>query len=500
MHTTTATTPRAGLRDWLGLAVLALPTLLLAMDATVLYLALPQLGADLRPTSTELLWIVDSYGFMIAGFLVTMGTLGDRVGRRRLLLIGAAAFGLASVAAAYASSPAVLIAARALLGIAGATLMPSTLALLSTMFVNPRQRATAIGVWATCFSAGIALGPILGGLLLQWYWWGSVFLAGVPVMLLLLLTGPFLLPEHRSARTQSGRIDLASILLSLAAILPLIYGIKDLARGGDLTRSLPALAVGVLCAVLFIRRQRRLPDPLLDLTLFRTRTFTAALVVLMVGIGVVGAVYLFLSQYLQLVQSLSPLTAGLWLLPAAGAMIVASLLTPALARRFPPGRILALALGVAALGYLLLAFVHPVSGLPLLITGFVLVYLGNGPLMALGPDLIVGNAPVDQAGSAAAMSETSMEFGIAAGVGVLGSIGTAVYRAGLPQDTPGLARDTLSGALTTAAQLPPEAATALLTTARSAFTTALNTLGGLSAVLLIMMAAVVLLLFRKSPP
>ncbi|MCK2239159.1 MULTISPECIES: MFS transporter [unclassified Crossiella] len=499
MHTTTATTPQAGLRDWLGLAVLALPTLLLAMDATVLYLALPQLGADLRPTSTELLWIVDSYGFMIAGFLVTMGTLGDRIGRRRLLLIGAAAFGLASVAAAYASSPAVLIAARALLGIAGATLMPSTLALLSTMFVNPRQRATAIGVWATCFSAGIALGPILGGLLLQWYWWGSVFLAGVPVMLLLLLTGPFLLPEYRAPRARPGRIDLASILLSLAAILPLIYGIKDLSRGGELARSLPALAVGVLCAVLFIRRQRRLPDPLLDLTLFRTRTFTAALVVLMVGIGVVGAVYLFLSQYLQQVQSLSPLTAGLWLLPAAGAMIVTSLLTPALARRFPPGRILAAALAVAALGYLLLAFVDPVSGLPLLVTGFVLVYLGNGPLMALGPDLIVGNAPVAQAGSASALSETSMEFGIAAGVGVLGSIGAAVYRAGLPQDTPDLAKDTLSGALSTATQLSPEAATALLSTARSAFTTALNTLGGLSAALLTAMAAVVLLLFRKTP-
>jgi MFS transporter, DHA2 family, multidrug resistance protein len=221
-------TRRAGRREWIGLVVIALPCLVYAMDLTVLNLAVPHLSADLKPSGTQLLWIVDIYGFMVAGLLVTMGTLGDRIGRRRLLLTGAAAFGIASVLAAWSRSPGQLIAARALLGVAGATLAPSTLSLLRGMFTDPRQRTVAIGIWVACFSAGGAVGPLAGGLLLARYWWGSVFLLAVPVMALLLLLGPILLPEYRDP--EAGRLDLVSAGMSLAAVLAVIYGLKQLPR------------------------------------------------------------------------------------------------------------------------------------------------------------------------------------------------------------------------------------------------------------------------------
>jgi DHA2 family multidrug resistance protein-like MFS transporter len=266
MHTTsaaTATAPKAGRREWIGLAVLALPTLLLSLDLSVLYLALPHLAADLRPSSSQLLWIMDIYGFMIAGFLITMGTLGDRIGRRRLLLIGGAAFGVTSVLAAYSVNAEMLIASRTLLGIAGATLMPSTLALISNMFQDPKQRAGAIAVWISCFMGGTAIGPVVGGLLLQWFWWGAAFLLGVPVMALLLVIGPVLLPEYRD-RT-AGRLDPASVALSLATILPVIFGIKELAKDGPTTVPAVAIMIGAGFGLAFIRRQHRLTSPLLDL-------------------------------------------------------------------------------------------------------------------------------------------------------------------------------------------------------------------------------------------
>src|SRR5690242_6635957 len=231
MSTPTETAPeRATRREWTGLAVLALPTLLLSLDVSVLYLALPKLSASLGADSTQQLWILDIYSFMLAGFLVTMGTLGDRIGRRRLLLIGGTAFGAASVLAAYSTSPGMLIATRAVLGVAGATLAPSTMALIRNMFRDPRQMGVAIGVWFSCFMGGMALGPLVGGLLLDHFWWGSAFLLGVPVMLLLVAVGPWLLPEYRDEN--AGKLDLVSVALSLAAILPVIYGLKALARDG----------------------------------------------------------------------------------------------------------------------------------------------------------------------------------------------------------------------------------------------------------------------------
>ncbi|WP_431040513.1 MFS transporter [Streptomyces sp. P1-3] len=502
------TLPRqlAGPREWLGLAVLALPTLLLAMDATVLYLAVPHLSAALQPSGSELLWIADIYGFMIAGFLVTMGTLGDRIGRRKLLMIGAAAFGAASALAAYSTSPQMLIAARALLGIAGATLMPSTLALITNMFRDPRQRGTAIGVWVTCFSAGVALGPVLGGLLLQAFWWGSVFLLGVPVMILLLVTAPVLLPEYRD--TRAGRLDPTSVVLSLAAILPIIYGIKELAKDGLAALPVAALTGGLLLGVLFVHRQSRLASPLLDVTLFRNRSFSAALGIQLLSITAMGGVYLFITQYTQLVEGLSPLKAGLWLLPAAGALILASALTPALARKVPAAYVIGASLAISAVGYLVLTQVDSVSGLPVLVTGFVIVYMGISPMFVLGTDLIVGAAPPEKAGSAAAMSETSTEFGVALGVAVLGTVGTAVYRdrmtGTVPSEIPApeaeSARASLPDAMATVDGLPDRLHDVLLDPARAAFTHGLNIISGISALLVAALAVLAVSLLPRARP
>ncbi|MEW2477692.1 MFS transporter [Micromonospora gifhornensis] len=481
------TQPRAGVREWLGLAVLALPTLLLSVDATVLYLALPHLTTDLWPTATQTLWIVDIYGFMIGGFLITMGTLGDRIGRRRLLMIGALAFGAASVLAAYATDPTVLIAARALLGVAGATLMPSTLALITTMFRDPGQRGMAIGVWAACFSAGLAAGPLIGGALLELFWWGSVFLLAVPVMVVLLVAAPVLLPEAKDP--QAGRIDLVSVALSLAAMLPAIYSLKVIATEGIEVGALVALVASVVFGVLFVRRQRTLVDPLLDLRLFTRPSFVGALLALLVGLAVVGVVYLFATQYLQMVSGLSPLAAGLWLLPSAVAMIVTSIAAPVLARKVAPGLLVAASLVVSAVGYVLLAFVDGPNGMALVVAGLVVIYLGIGPMMALGTDLVVSRAPAERAGSAAAMSETSMEFGLALGVAVLGSLGAAVYRSELPGGTPAEATESLAGALAVGNA-------DLVAAAREAFTSALNAVGWAGAVAAVGIAVVTALLVR----
>ncbi len=502
INTTDTNTP-AGWREWIGLAVLALPTLLLALDASVLFLALPHLGADLGPSSSQLLWITDIYGFMIAGFLVTMGTLGDRIGRRRLLMIGAAAFGAASVLAAYSTSAEMLIATRAVLGIAGATLMPSTLALIRNMFRDPGQRSLAIGVWMTSFMAGFLIGPVLGGALLEFFWWGSVFLMGVPVMALLLVLAPVLLPEYRD--TGAGRLDLTSVALSLAAILPMIYGIKQIAAYGLAGLPVLSIVVGVVVGVVFARRQRVLKDPLLDLGLFSNRAFGAALGILLLGIGAMVGTELFVAQYLQMVLGLSALAAGLWMMPAAAGSVAGSMLAPIIARRVQPAYVVAAGLAIAAVGLLLLTQVENAPGLAVVVTGFVFIYVGLGPMGVLGTDLVLGSAPPQKAGSASAMSETSAELGVALGVAALGSVGTAVYRSqvagSIPADAPPEAaeatRDSLAGAVAAAEQLPAGLGAELLGTAREAFAQALELTAAISALVVIAMAIVAGVLLRR---
>jgi DHA2 family multidrug resistance protein-like MFS transporter len=330
---------KAGRREWIGLAVIALPCMLYSMDLTVLNLAVPALSADLKPSSAQLLWIIDIYGFMVAGALITMGTLGDRIGRRRLLLIGATAFGVASVIAAFSTSAEMLIATRALLGLAGATFAPSTLSLIRNMFHDPDQRRVAIGVWITSYSVGAAIGPFLGGLMLQHFWWGSVFLLAVPVMVLLLVLGPVLLPEFRDP--EAGRLDLTSAAMSLAGVLLVIYGLKRLAQDGVALLPVMSILTGLAIGFAFVRRQRRLDDPLIDLRLFRAPAFSAALTTYMLATFVAFGAYIFMSQYLQLVLGLSPLEAGLWTLPWSAAFIVGSNLTPLIARRVSPELVVA---------------------------------------------------------------------------------------------------------------------------------------------------------------
>jgi MFS transporter, DHA2 family, multidrug resistance protein len=466
---------RAGSREWLGLAVLALPTLLVTMDLSVLFLAVPKLTRDLAPSSAQLLWITDIYGFLIAGSLVTMGALGDRVGRRRVLLAGGATFAAGSLLAAFSSSPEMLIAARALLGVAGGALAPSSLALIRDLFQDERQRTTAIGIWISCFAAGAAIGPLLGGVLLEHFWWGSVFLPNVPVMGLLLALGPRLLPESRDPA--GGGLDLLSAALAVSAVLATVYGIKRSAAHG--LGAVPALSIaaGVALGAAFATRQRRLRDPLLDIELFRVHAFTAALAANTTATFVAIGIELFTAQYLQLVLGLPPLEAGLWSVPSAGAIIAGSLLAPLLVRAARPAVIVAGGLLGAAIGLVVLTRAGASSGLAAIVVGSSVVGLGVGPVGTLGTDLVVGSAPVERAGAAAGVSETSTELGGALGIALLGSLGTAIYRhdiGALPARASRTAGQTLGGAVDAATALPHPLADRLLASAHAAYVQGLH--------------------------
>jgi len=413
-------------RVWLGAALLMLPTLLVAMDTTALLLALPRLSADLGATGVEQLWISDAYGFLVAGMVITMGTLADRIGRRRLLIIGAAAFAALSIVAAFSVDPLMLIVTRALLGVAGATLAPSTLALLTNMFRDDRQRGKAIAIWATCQFTGGALGPVLAGFLLQRFWWGSVFLAAVPAMVLLVLAGPVLLPEYRS--DHAGRLDLASVALSLAAMLLMVYGIKQLAI--DSARAVPAVALiaGAGVAVVFVRRQLRLETPLLDLRLFRSRPFTAVIVSLVGASIAMAGTGLLVTQYLQGVLGYSPFMSAILFVPMGLGVAVGTMTAPGLTRRMRQPTAIAGGLAVSALGSLLLVGVDGRHSLPLVMIGIAVLALGTGPLFALGTGLVIGSVPPERAGSAASMSETGSYVGGSLGFALLGVVASVVFR------------------------------------------------------------------------
>nr|WP_234352267.1 MULTISPECIES: MFS transporter [unclassified Streptomyces] len=456
-------------------------------DLGVLWLATPYLAADLRPGSAQLLWITDVYGFLTAATLVIMGTLGDRLGRRRLLMAGSAGFLLASLLAAYAPNAGTLIAARALLGVAGAAVLPSTLALISHMFTDARQRATAIAMWVTALSVGLAIGPVVGGALLALWWWGSVFLIGLPVMLVALVAAPLLLPEYRDPRP--GRLDPASVALFLLAVLPLVYGVKSLAAHGPTAESGLAFALGAAFTLLFVRRQNRLETPLLDLRLFRSRAFTGALLTLLLGMTALNGVEYLIPQYLQAVAGLSPLEAGLWLLPGAAGLIAGSQLTPALARRLRPAYVLAGGLLVSLTGYAAIALG---SGVVVASLGLTVVMFGAAPISVLGTALAVGSAPPEKAGAAAATGQTAYDLGLALGIAVTGSVAVAVYRAGIPSDAPAAARDSLGAAGAVGDE-------GLLALARDSFTTALRSASALSALFAVATAVLVLTLLRGVP-
>ena len=493
---------KATRREWIGLAVIALPCLLYSMDLTVLFLAVPSLSADLNPSATELLWITDIYGFMVAGWLITMGTLGDRIGRRRLLLMGAVLFGIASILAAFSTSARMLIATRALLGLAGATVAPSTLSLIRNMFHDPQERTRAIGVWLTSYSVGGVIGPLLGGVMLEYFWWGSVFLLAVPVMVLLLIAGPILLPEYRDPN--AGRMDLYSAALSLAAVLAIIYGLKRVAADGLTWSFVAVILAGVATGVVFVRRQQRLADPLIDLRLFRVPAFSASLGTYMMSIFVLFGVWLLIAQYLQSVLGLSPMKAGLWGIPSSAAFIVGAMASPTLVRRFRPAIVMGGGMVAAVIGALVLTQVTATSGIGVIVTGSIVMSLAISPVVTLATDLVVGSAPPERAGAASAISETSAEFGGALSIAILGSIGTAVYRRtmattvadGVAPDALEAARSTLGGAVSVVERLPSPAGAELLTAAREAFTHALSFTASVSAVLALATAAIAIIALR----
>ncbi|MEU3830300.1 MFS transporter [Streptomyces sp. NPDC029080] len=481
-----ATPARAGRREWTALGVLMLPLLLVSMDVSVLYFATPAISADLHPSGTQQLWIFDIYGFVLAGLLMTMGSLGDRIGRRRLLLLGAAAFGGASLLAAYAGSAETLIAARAVLGIGGATLMPSTMALLRTMFTDPAQRAKAIGLWSGVMTGGIALGSVMSGILVEHFWWGSVFLVNLPAMALLLLLGPVLLPESKDPRP--GRFDWPSVPLSMAAVLPVIYGLKEIPSEGWHPRYAVSVAVGLLFAALFVRRQRTGPSPLIPPALLKGHGFTPALVLnLLATLGVMGSA-VFTTQYLQSVLGKSPLSAALWsLLPSVFIGAAGPVTTQLVQRGVNRGYVVAGGFAVMAAGYGLMAGAGTDS-LWLVLAGTGVLACGAVAIMSQLTDLAMSSAPVERSGTASSLLETGSEFGGALGMALLGSIGTAVYRHEMPATAPDPARETLGGALATAGRLPGRAGGMLLDTARHAFTSGMQAAMIAGAVLLALAA------------
>ncbi|MFG6192159.1 MFS transporter [Nonomuraea sp. JJY05] len=497
---------RAGLKQWLGLVVLVLPAMLLFMMLTILFLAIPQLAAELRPTSTQTLWIIDIYGFLMAGLLVTMGTLGDRIGHRRLLIAGAVVFALVSLAAAGTSDPALLILWRAVLGVAAATQMPATLGLIFATFADARQRGVAVGMWSGGISVGTGLGPVLGGALLETFSWRAAFLVAVPVMVVVAIGALLLLPDNRNPA--AGRVDLFSVALSLATLLPIVYGVKELGKDGTLATALVSLVVGSGFGAWFVLRQLRLPEPLLDVRLFAHRAVSGALGVFLLAAIALGGVYLLVTQYLQLVEGLSPLRAGLWVLPGAALLVLVSTASPILVRRVRPGYLIAAGLAVQVIGYLMLTQVGAVGGLPLLVAGFMVLYPAVAPSMALTTNLVVGSVPPQKAGAASGLATTCSDLGISLGIAVIGSIGAAVYRTrikgelpgGLPPEAVAAGGDSLDGAVSAAQRLPGELAAQVLAPAREAFAAGLNVAAVIAAVIAGAAAILAVLRLRHIPP
>ena len=480
----------AGRREWVALAVLALPLLLVSMDVSILYFAVPQISADLRASATQQLWIFDVYGFVLAGLLVTMGALADRLGARRVLLAGAFAFSACSLLAAYSGSPGQLIAARAVLGVAGATLMPSTLAMVRTMFHDDRQRAKAVAIWTGVMTGGVGLGPVLGGALLEHFWWGSVFLVNVPAMALLLVVGPVLLPRGEVRREAS--FDLPSAGLSLGAVLTTIYGIKEAAVHGLEPRWLVLVLIGWALGAVFVRRQLRHPRPLVDPTLLRNRRYAGAVAANAIATFALVGNAVFMTAYLQLVLGKSPLHAALWsLLPTLGVALATPLAAAASARvgRSP---VLVAGLVVGAAGFVSLTQSDTTSLWPVLIGAGVLA-AGLVTVMTMAGDVVLGSVRPDQAGTGAALSESATELGGALGIALLGSVGAAGYRTLADQRLPdgladGPAGDSIAGAVGVAAQLPADLARQVVEVAQQAFVHGLHLVAMTGAVVLALTA------------
>ncbi|MGY0022668.1 MFS transporter [Streptomyces sp. YJ-C3] len=484
---------------WLALCVLVLAVLLVAVDATVLGLATPYISEDLKPSGTQLLWIGDVYSFVIAGLLVSMGSLGDRIGRKKLLLVGAVAFGAVSVLNAYATTPELMILARALLGVAGATLMPSTLALIRNIFHDPRERSLAVGIWGAMASAGAAVGPVVGGFLLEHFWWGSVFLINLPVMAVLVVVGIKLIPESKNP--VPGPWDLVSVVLSLVGMIAVVYAVKEAAAHGFRWDVAVSAVIGAAALTWFVRRQLTLDSPLLDMRLFRNRGFSGAVLAdLLTILGLSGLVF-FLSQFLQLVQGRRPFEAGLAELPAAVGAVAAGLIAGVVARRFSVRSVVAGGLAAVGLALAALTTLSQSTGYPLLGGVLLVVGVGAGFSFTVTADVILSSVPKEQAGAASAVSETAYELGAALGIALLGSIVTGVYAGftappGTPADVASAAHESLGGAVESSSALPAQQAHELLTSAQTAFVDGLQVAAGVGAAVLLATAVAAWFLLR----
>jgi DHA2 family multidrug resistance protein-like MFS transporter len=504
--------PRAPWRDWLALALLMFPVLLVAVDNTALTFALPAIARSLDASGVQLLWIVDTYPLVLAGLLVAMGSLGDRIGRRRLLFIGSVGFAAVSAVTAFAPSAEWLIAGRAGLGFFGAMLMPSTLSLIRNIFPEPNRRRLAVAIWAAGFSGGAALGPIFGGWLVENFWWGAILLVAVPIILPLLMLGPALIPESRDP--QPGRVDVPSVLLSLLVMVPVVYGIKDLATHGLAPAPLAIIAAGLLMGYVFVRRQRTLMRgdgnaPLLDISLFGNRIFSTAITANVLALFSFNGFILFLAQHLQLLEGQSPSESGLAMVPALIATVIAGLLVVPLVRKVRPGFVVAGGLLLSAAGYSLVAFGNHDNGPALLLAALLVLCLGVGSAETISNDLILGAAPAEKSGAAAAISETGYEVGSLLGTAVLGSILTASYQrnlrlpAGVAETAPAgataQAGETLAGAIELAHTLPGPLAEAVTAAARAAFDSGVHITAAITMLLMAGASVLAAVVLRKVP-
>ncbi|MET8978770.1 MFS transporter [Streptomyces sp. NPDC004539] len=420
---------QAGAQRWIVLVVLCVSLLLVAVDATVLHVAVPAVTEDLKPGAIELLWIVDTYPLVCASLLILFGTLGDRVGRRRVLLLGYALFGVASALAAFAQSAQVLILARALLGVGGAMIMPATLSILRQVFPDRRERALAIGIWSAVAAVGAAVGPLVGGFLLEHFWWGSVFLVNIPLMLVSLPVGRWLLPESKGE--SDGPWDVVGALMAADGLFCVVLGVKRLGGGefGGLT--FVPVVLGAVLLTLFVRRQRRRPFPLVDLRMFARPAFgTSVLCIVLAMLALVG-LELIAAQYLQLVLGLSPLQTGLRLLPLTIAAMAAGLAGARLLRRVGPRRMVCGGFVLTAVAVLTLTGMGGSDNAGLLLGGFVLLGFGLETTLFAAYESMLSEAPAEQAGGAAAVGETSYQLGAGIGIALLGSVMNAAYKPGV---------------------------------------------------------------------
>lgn len=495
--------PKATGRAWLGLAVLVLPLLLITIDGTVLILGLPAISAELSPTGVEQLWMIDVYSLVLAGLLVAMSSVGDRFGRRRNLLIGAVVFSVASVSGALATEPWMLIAARALLGVGGAIMMPSTLSLVRNMFLDRQQRRYAMAIWAAMASVGAAVGPLIGGWVIETFNWQAAFLMNIPVMILLLILGPLVLPESRNPDLH--KIDILSVALSLVGMVGVVYAIKSLTGGKEILLGIVALVIGLTALAIFVRRQLTLSAPLIEVRLFKVRYFRGAVIADLLAIFAMVGALVALVQYLQLVLGLNALQASLWLIPQAVFAAVAAFVATALVKKVLPAYVIVSGLLIASTGFALTLFLSPSSHPALIAASLALVSLGAGMALALSNDIIMSSVKPERAGQAAATSETAYELGTTLGTAVLGGVLVAWYSRVVAAGTDALdvassiadrASSTMAEALLVAGEVGGNTAAAILEIAQRAFTEAIIVTGIAGAAIMVLAAIWALVTLR----